>query len=660
MRLGCAKSPSDNDIGILTRIELKEELKEQLDKLRAELFEDLANLGSGGSVSSAPRPTTPRDQPNKHARWSARDNARDVGKAPQVSMPMLSHEEEEMAALAKRGFRKGIEGEYHADELLQPKSSRSRSRGEHMPGPTAYSPLGEESDEEAMVVESYVPGRDERTLACCIATKDIDPDHPLAQEPGVCNWRYSLRMLVDSDPFAYIITSLVVLNAVLIGVETDYSARHLNEKLPGSKILGRIFCWIFTFEVSSRLVAYGCFHFFTGHEWKWNVFDFTVVSLQWFEEAANLVTSGKGGMNLGFLRILRTLRVARIMRLARILHLVVELRSMITSIYASLKPLAWAMLLFSMLIYAVAVAMTQMANEFREQAIRRGENDPHLDRYFNTLGTAILALWECISGGMDWESVATPLIHDVSPVMGLVFSAYVAFSMLAMMNVITGIFVDNATTSAQHDKDTYVVKHVINLFKKSELTAEGSITWKVFAGKLVTKELRELFKAVDVDVADAESLFRLIDTDGNGTVSPDELMRGWIRLRGPAKALDLSLLIQETQRSAERQHRLTFTLIQCLDWACQALDSLLDANAGNGHSASGVGRAPSLPMPEELSSSQRWSGLSGGARIPARRPTIPSRKSMNTMTKNYQKFVEDGDKDKFVYEHVEAPPDDDD
>ena len=74
-------------------------------------------------------------------------------------------------------------------------------------------------------------------------------------------------------------------------------------------------------------------------------------------------------------------------------------------------------------------------------------------RYFSNLGTATLGLWECISGGMDWQDMAQPLIDDVSPLMALVFSGYVAFSMLAMMNVITGIFVDNAKTYAQQDKE---------------------------------------------------------------------------------------------------------------------------------------------------------------------------------------------------------------
>ena len=36
-------------------------------------------------------------------------------------------------------------------------------------------------------------------------------------------------------------------------------------------------------------------------------------------------------------------------------------------------------------------------DEIPRQAVRR--------RYFSNLGTAVLALWECISGGMDWQDL---------------------------------------------------------------------------------------------------------------------------------------------------------------------------------------------------------------------------------------------------------------
>lgn len=382
-----------------------------------------------------------------------------------------------------------------------------------------------------------------------------------------------LRNLVESDAFGYFITSLVMVNAVSIGMETDYAARHDGiGRLPFSHAVSTLFCYVFTVEVSLRVGVHGL-DFFWGPDWRWNLFDFLIVGLQWFEQVADLLFNLDGhasAMNFGFLRILRTLRVVRIMRLARVLHLVVELRTMVSSIVASLKPLFWATLLFSMLIYAVAVAMTQISNEYRAS----NGSDGQLERYFCSLGTATLALWECISGGMDWQDMAQPL-QKVNPMMGVFFSAYVAFSVLAMMNVITGIFVDNAKTYAQQDKDSYVVRHVLNLFKQTDLNEKNAIDWKVFQAKLDTRELQELFEAVEVNVADARSLFRLIDTDNSGSVTPDELMRGWIRLQGPAKALDLSLLLRESTRNFDSLDRHLCALRHVVAWLARSMETLI-------------------------------------------------------------------------------------
>ena len=67
---------------------------------------------------------------------------------------------------------------------------------------------------------------------------------------------------------------------------------------------------------------------------------------------------------------------------------------------------------------------------------------------------------------------------------------------------------------------------------------------------------------MDVDVNDAESLFRLLDIDETGTLSPQELVDGWIRLRGPAKALDLAVLMHDCNRMDAK-----------LDWLCEVTQS---------------------------------------------------------------------------------------
>ncbi|CAE7938047.1 mspIM, partial [Symbiodinium sp. KB8] len=147
--------------------------------------------------------------------------------------------------------------------------------------------------------------------------------------------------------------------------------------------------------------------------------------------------------------------------------------------------------------------------------------------------------------------------------MGALITGYVAFSVLAMMNVITGIFVENAATFSKEDKDHYVVSHVLNLFKKSNLNENAELSLVEFQRMLETKELRELFQAVDVDVNDAESLFRLLDIDETGTLSPQELVDGWIRLRGPAKALDLAVLMSDNNRMDAK-----------IDWMCDMVSDI--------------------------------------------------------------------------------------
>jgi len=393
---------------------------------------------------------------------------------------------------------------------------------------------------------------DDDSVVDTLGSRDIVlPEHEEKTLRGI------LFRWLNSNAFNYTVSILVFLNAILIGAQTDYAAQHGGaSSLPWCGPINHFFCIVFTAEVCCKVFVYGCEHFFwRDSDWKWNWFDTLVVGLQWADYAAEmmpgkLVQSGNLGM------CLRMLRLARIMRLARVIHLMVELRSMVASIIACLRPLIWASVLFGMLVYTVAVTLTESANHYR--AAQHPHASSALDMYFSSLGTAAITLWMCITGGLDWKNVADPLMNEISPWMGAAVTVYVAFSVLAMMNVITGIFVENASTFSKEDKDNYVVRHVLSLFKKSNLNEKDELTLEEFQRMLQTKELRELFQAVDVDVNDAESLFRLLDMDETGTLSPQELVDGWFRLRGPAKALDLAVLMADSNRMDAK-----------LDWLCE-------------------------------------------------------------------------------------------
>merc|ERR1719440_90103 len=93
------------------------------------------------------------------------------------------------------------------------------------------------------------------------------------------------------------------------------------------------------------------------------------------------------------------------------------------------------------------------------------------------------------------------------------------------------------------------------------------ITFKEFESKLHTDDVREFFKAIDVCVSEADALFRLIDTEGKGVIHLNQFMHCLLKLRGPAKSLDLTLLMIEADQNFN-------IIINELSGISQALDQV--------------------------------------------------------------------------------------
>merc|ERR1719456_1157289 len=59
------------------------------------------------------------------------------------------------------------------------------------------------------------------------------------------------------------------------------------------------------------------------------------------------------------------------------------------------------------------------------------------------------------------------------------------------------------------------------------------------------------FQAVDLNKEQGCDLFRLLDEDQSGTLTVEEFVCGCMRLKGPARSVDLSALMQDFQELAE-------------------------------------------------------------------------------------------------------------
>merc|ERR1712050_333168 len=118
----------------------------------------------------------------------------------------------------------------------------------------------------------------------------------------------------------------------------------------------------------------------------------------------------------------------------------------------------------------------------------------------------------------------------------------------AIMNVVTGVFVESTMASAKDEQDYFMVSNVRELFAATSGGMSGSLTWVDFESLLDRSQMQAYFKAIDVDISEAKGVFQLLDLDKSGSIDAEEFLSGCLRLRGPAKALDLALLMHEVQR----------------------------------------------------------------------------------------------------------------
>jgi len=289
-----------------------------------------------------------------------------------------------------------------------------------------------------------------------------------------------------------------------------------------------------------------------------NVFDLVLVLLQIFDLCLELVVRASSSTNMSFMRVLRVLRLIRVARLVRVVRLLSEMRSMVSSIVNSLKSLLFTLILICFLVFVMGVFLTQLVTGAAQADPLNMELRSSLE-VFGSLDMSCLVLFQTLTGGVDWGETLAPLMEHVSPYVGIVFCLYISFGVLCMLNVVTGIFVESACNSSAEEKDCNMVSRLQNFLCKTD---SGVLTWEDFEARLYDPEIQLYFKTVDLDVSEAQGLFRLLDADNNGTVEAEEFVMGCLRLRGWAKAVDLATLMYETRRWHRRIDRMLKEVVQ--------------------------------------------------------------------------------------------------
>ena len=230
-------------------------------------------------------------------------------------------------------------------------------------------------------------------------------------------WRQRLLDLVEHRWFTRTITTLIVLNAILLGLETVPSVM----AGWGGLIVAAdtVILAIFVIEIALRIGAHG------WSFWRdpWSLFDVAVVGVA-------LMPSG------GQLSVLRALRILRVLRLVSV---VPRLRRVVETLMRSLPGMGSIALLLVMLFYVFAVMATKLF----------GENFP---QWFGSIGQSMYSLFQI----MTLESWSMGIVRPVMEAHPLAWAFFVPFILIvsfAVLNLFIAVVVDSMQQVHKEEAD---------------------------------------------------------------------------------------------------------------------------------------------------------------------------------------------------------------
>jgi len=367
---------------------------------------------------------------------------------------------------------------------------------------------------------------------------------------GVPTARSRAREFVASIAFDTLMAVVVITNAVTIGLQVDHAGVHVGEDPPQLyENIETVFCVVFSLELAIRIYALRAEFFRT---FGWNYFDAALVALQVTEEVFKAMgrTTGSSSVarNVKVMKVWRLLRLFRSMRLIRIVRVVDEFSKLVYLVVCSFWSFLWTMLLLLILTYITGTFITQIVADHGDRTPPDVESE--LRGHFGRLGSTVFVLFESILGGVDWKDLVDPLFH-ISVALPLLFVLYIAFVVLVLLNLVTGVFVETAQRKRDHDTQDELQQKLKQALRKAGLRLDALISPFEFHALLAQEEMVAYLKGHNMDEASMMSVFKLLFDKHRGRITPQEFLTFCLRLEGAGATIELGKMHLQTSNELQ-------------------------------------------------------------------------------------------------------------
>lgn len=378
-----------------------------------------------------------------------------------------------------------------------------------------------------------------------VTTKDLvelarDPDEKKQSKLTLTEkFPRSIQDVANSKILSIVVFSAVFLNGIQMGIETDHAG---DEGLAQVfLVLDHFFTAVFAGEFCIKVSAFGKQYFFD----RWNVFDFVLTWVSILDMWILGALGAESGMQT--LSVLRVFRVFRAVRLLRMLRSLRELTLIVEGLFKAMGTTSWVSLLLLLILYIFSIFCVRSIGR---EGIYEGWSDDTANyeevtsfnsyQYFGTISRAMYTLLMLAMMTDDWFVVSRALMEK-QPMILVFFLLFMTFTTFGLLNVIMGIVVESVIDCARalnKDEDNLDNKESIDRLQKLyefirslDSSGDNKIDSEELKVAWSTPEMKEIVSMVQLPVGmDADEFLSLIDTDGDASMSTEEIIKSMVRL----------------------------------------------------------------------------------------------------------------------------------
>lgn len=370
-----------------------------------------------------------------------------------------------------------------------------------------------------------------------------------AQKRAEMTMRERAFEAVEGDKAMGVVGGVVVLNIIVLGVETELTAQNPDAEYVGLIVMNHFFTVFFIIEAVTKIVISPRRYFSAG----FNLLDFSLVIL------SVLDTYFLADSSLGSFSGLKVLRMLRLVRLLKLLRMFKQLWLICFGLLESMRMLGWLGLLLGLIMYVFSIfAVMLVGRNPKYEELGFGDQAKAL---FDTVPKSFVTFYQMQT--LDaWAHDITRVVLEVQPHLVPLFLLYMMLTTYGLLNVALAVIIDKTLDLAKSNdevsekrrkrEEQRVEGHLTEIFNLADDDQSGAVDKDELVNALRDPEVLKLLHAVELPITNAEELFECFDDNGRGTFTLRKFITGCLRLRGTAKSRDL-LSIQTSVETLNAQ-----------------------------------------------------------------------------------------------------------